>query len=414
MTKKSFVISILTVFVQYYDYHLFGFLAANIATHFFPADDITIQLLNTYFLMAIAMVAKPLGAVIFGKIGDTRGRSNSFKISLIGTAIASTILFAIPSYEAIGLFSAFLLLLCRMAICAFVTSGSDGVRIYIYEHIDKSRQCLGVGITTLFTQAGSLTASLSAWFFTLNCLPEYSWRFAFLVGGILGLFVIIAMKVTNFSDVKHVKENPDFEEFRNLSLAKIIKSNWRLFLLCLILAGSIGSTNQFLIIFFGTYNFEILRTIDRSSMQSYISLAIIAYMIFSIVGGYLADKFGRYYVTVIASIVIIMLSILLCISLNQMILNQYLFVAIAAVMPFITMSSAAILKQSIPIAIRYRLFSLSHAIGSVVLSAPTAFLSTLLYHKTNIVWLPIGYFITTIIIISLTLYHLNKRAVADD
>jgi len=410
VNKKSFIISVFTVFVQYYDYHLFGFLAANIAGHFFPADDITTQLLNTYFLMAIAMIAKPAGAIIFGKIGDTHGRSNSFRLSLIGTAIASTILFAIPSYESIGLLSAFLLLICRMAICAFVTSGSDGVRIYIYEHIDKSRQCLGIGITTVFTQAGSLTASLSAWFFTLNYLPEYSWRFAFLIGGILGLFVLIAMKFTNFSDSKPIKDDPSFNEFQGLSLGEIIKSNWRLFLLCLILAGSIGSTNQFLIIFFGTYNFEILQTIDRSSMQSYISLAIIAYMIFSIVGGYLADKFGRYRITVIASIVTIILSIFLCISLNQMILNKWLFIAIAAVMPFITMSSAAILKQSIPLPIRYRLFSLSHAIGSVFLSAPTAFLSTLLYHKTNIPWLPVSYFITMIMLISFALYYLNKRA----
>jgi len=409
VNKKSFLISIFTVFVQYYDYHLFGFLAANIAGHFFPADNITIQLLNTYFLMALAMIAKPAGAIIFGKIGDIHGRSNSFKISLVGTAIASTILFAIPSYESIGLISAFLLLICRMAICAFVTSGSDGVRIYIYEHIDKSRQCLGIGITTLFTQAGSLTASLSAWFFTLNYLPEYSWRFAFLLGGILGLFVLIAMKVTNFSDSKPVKDDASFEKFREWSLAQIIQSSWRLFLLCLTLAGAIGSTNQFLIIFFGTYNFEILHTIDRSSMQSYISLAIIAYMIFSIIGGYLADKFGRYPVTVIASIIVIILCILLCISLEKMILNAWLFITIAAVMPFITMSSAAILKQSIPVAIRYRLFSLSHAIGSVILSAPTAFLSTLLYHETGITWLPVCYFMVMILLISFSLYHLNKH-----
>ena len=50
-------------------------------------------------------------------------------------------------------------------------------------------------------------------------------------------------------------------------------------------------------------------------------------------------------------------------------------------MPFITMPAAAIFKQSIPIAIRYRLFALSHSIGSVVISAPTAFLSTFIYHK---------------------------------
>lgn len=395
--------------MQYYDYHLFGFLAANIAIHFFPADETITQLLNTYFVMSIAMVAKPLGAIVFGKIGDIKGRSNSFKISLIGTAVASIVLFAVPSYETIGLLSTFLLLVCRMAICAFVTSGSDGVRIYIYEHINKKNQCLGIGVTTLFTQAGSLTASLSAWFFTLNFLPEYSWKFAFLVGGILGLLVLTAMKLTNFTDIKQVNEDPSFEKFKYVTLTSIVRSNWRLFLLCMLLAGSIGSTNQFLIIFFGTYNFKILHTIDRSNMQSYISFAIIAYMIFSIVGGYIADKVGRYITTVFGGCIVITLAIFLCISLNKMILNQYLFIAITAAMPFITMPAAAIFKQSIPISIRYRLFALSHAMGSVFISAPTAFISTFLYHKTNIAWSPICYFITSIIMISFALYHLNKR-----
>lgn len=363
--------------------------------------------------MAIAMIAKPIGAVVFGKIGDIKGRSNSFRISLVGTAIASIILSAIPVYESIGLLSAFILLLCRMAICTFVISGSDGVRIYIYEHIDKSKQCLGVGITTLFTQAGSLTASLSAWFFTLNFMPSYSWRFAFLLGGVFGLLVIYAMKVTNFSDNKLVKNNESFDVFSEVSIISIIKSNWSLFLLCLIVAGGVGSTTQFLIIFFGTYNFEILKIIDRSTMQSYISLSIITYMIFSIVGGYLADKFGRYIVSLIGSIAIVILALLLCISLDQMILNKWVFIAIASTIPFITMPSAAILKQSIPAAIRYRLFSLSHAVGSVIISAPTAYVSTLLYHKTHISWLPVGYFIIIICMISFALYNLNKRSALD-
>jgi len=409
LKKKSFIISVFTVFVQYYDYHLFGFMAASIAAHFFPADEVITQLLNTYLLMAIAMIAKPLGAIIFGRMGDLKGRSNSFKVSLVGTSVASFILFIAPSYESIGLLSAFILLLCRMSICAFVTSGSDGVRIYIYEHTPASRRCLGVGITTLFTQAGSLTASMSAWFFTQNYLPGYSWKFAFLVGSILGIITLITMKVTNFSDSKLMHENDGFSEFQNLSLTQIIKTNWQLFVLCIVLAGSIGSTNQFLIVFFGTYNFEIIGTIDRSSMQKIISLAIVAYMVFSVVGGYIADRIGPYIVALFALFAVLGCSILLCMHLNDRILNEWIFISIAALMPFITMPAAVIFKQSIPVAIRYRLFSLSHAIGSVVISAPTAFLSTFIYHKTNIIWLPIVYFICTIIMLFLALHYLNKR-----
>ena len=413
MTRKSFIISFLTVFIQYYDYHLYGFLAANIASHFFPADEAITQLINTYFIMAIAMIAKPIGAIVFGKIGDLKGRSNSFKISLIGTALASIILYATPSYESIGLVACFLLLICRMVMCALVTSGSDGVRIYIYEHISKSKQCLGIGITAFFTLAGSLIASLSAWFFTLNHFSKYSWKFAFLLGGIMGILVIIAMKITNFKDEAKIKDDINFEEFKNLSIIKIIYSNWKLFLLCILLAGGIGSTNQFIIIFFGTYNFEILETIDRSLMQTYITIAIMFYMIFSIVSGYFADKFNKYYITILGSSLVIICSLILMLSLADFVLNPFAYIAIAASLPFVNMPAAAILKQSIPKSIRYRLFSLSHAIGSVFISAPTALLSTFLYKKTNLSWIPICYFIAIILMISFALYYLNKRAIKD-
>ncbi|MFK7973809.1 MAG: MFS transporter [Rickettsiaceae bacterium] len=413
MTKKDFFLTVFTVFVQYYDYHLFGFLAASIAVHFFPADQIITQLLKTYFIMGVAMLAKPIGAIILGKIGDKQGRSTSFKISLIGTAAASFILFVTPSYHSIGMLAAFILLLCRMIICSCVSSGSDGVRLYIFEHISVNRRGIGIGLTTFFTQAGSLAAALSAWFFTQTFLPHYSWKLAFLIGGVLGVVLLIIMQINTFSDTKPIQDTKDFKKFNNISLIDIITNNWQLFVMCILLAGSIGSTTQFLIMFFGTYNFKILAIIERSLMYKYISLAIIGYMIFAVVGGYLADKFGRFRVISVGVILVLVLSMVSCYQISCNNFNFLTFFTIVSGTALITIPAASIYKQSIPVAIRYRVFSLSHAIGSIVVSAPTAFLSTLIYHKTNINWLPIGYFIITIIMIFWTVYYLRQKQIAD-
>lgn len=148
-------------------------------------------------------------------------------------------------------------------------------------------------------------------------------------------------------------------------------------------------------------------------MQSYITIAIIFYMIFAIISGYFADKFNRYYITVLGSSLVIICSVMLIISLTNSILNLFAYIAIAASLPFINMPAAAILKQSIPKSIRYRLFSISHAVGSVFISAPTALFSTFIYKKTNLAWLPICYFIAIILMISFALYYLNKRAIKD-
>lgn len=414
MNKRTFTISVLIVFVQYYDYHLFGFLAANIAAHFFPDADIVIQLLNTYFLMIIAMVAKPLGAIIFGRIGDIVGRSNSFALSLIGSSLAAFVLFITPSNESIGLISAFLLLLCRMITCALVSSGSDGVRIFIFEHIGKSKQSFGLGITTFFVLLGTLAASLSASIFTAGYLPNYSWKFAFLLGSVFGLIVLIIMKFMGLKDKIEVKTLPKFEKFKNLSVGSIIKSNKRLFLFCTLLAGAIGSTNQFILIFFGTYNFKLLKIAQQSQMQNYISISIALYMIFSVISGIIADKFGKYKVSVIAIIAILLLTFAQCYYLSKLELKPILLFLTSIVLPFITITGATILTESIPTAIRYRLFSFSHAVGSIIISSPTAFISTFLYHKTNISWIPLCYFITTILVISFAIYKLQKRITADE
>ncbi|MFK7967946.1 MAG: MFS transporter [Rickettsiaceae bacterium] len=414
MNKKAFAISALTVFVQYYDYHLFGFLAANIAIHFFPKADIIVQLLNTYFLMSIAMIAKPLGAIIFGRIGDLTGRSNSFIISLVGTSVASLILFVTPSNDTIGLFSVFILLLCRMVISAFVSSGSDGVRIFVFEHLKSSMQCFSISITTVFTLLGTLTASLSATAFGSSYFLNYNWKFAFLLGSVLGLAVIILMKITNFKDQVEISKQPKFKKFKDLSIYEIVKTNKKLFALCVLLIGAIGSTNQFILIFFGTYNFQILETVEKSKMQEYISISIVIYMIFSIIGGIIADKFGKYKITIIAAFALLPISFGQCYYLDKLELSPILLFLTSATLPFLTMPGAVILTKSIPISIRYRLFSLSHAIGSIVISAPTAFISTFLYHQTNISWLPVCYFIVTILVISFALYKLNKSTSLSD
>ncbi len=411
MTKTNFIISVLTVFVQYYDYHLFGFMAANISTYFFPVDEVVTQLLNTYLVMSIAMVAKPIGSIVLGKIGDLKGRSNSFKISLIGTAIASFVLFATPSYQQIGGLACASLLICRMAICTFVTGGSDGVRIYIYEHISEKNKCLGVGFTTIFTLAGSLSASLSAWYFTLNNETSLVWRYSFLIGSILSLIVIIAMKITDFKDNIKVMDSDDYHKYSSISFYKIIKENWKLFLTCTILAGSIGSTTQFLIVFFGTYNYEILATESRHYIQKIITLGIVSYMIFSVIGGYIADKIGRLKTTLLSGALLLIILVVLCAYTSKMQFSAYVFIAINCVIPFVLMPAAVIFKQSIPMPIRYRLFSLSHAVGSVLISAPTAYVSTYLYKVSGVTWLPILYFISAIFMICLSVYILSRKNV---
>ncbi len=408
MNNRAFLVAVLSAFIQYYDYHLFGFLAAKISKFYFPTTDIVAQLLHTYLIMAIGMLGKPIGAFYLGRIGDLRGRSYSFNLSLIGTALASLAISLIPSYEYIGIAAAFFLLIARMCVCTLVSSGTDGIRIYIYEHIGPKRRCLGIGITSIFLQGGALAASLSAWFFTQDFLPTYSWRASFMLGSLLAMLLIYYKKRLKIEDLSIVHRQQNFEQFKNLSTIKIIKTNWQLFLRSIVIAGVIGSTTQFYIIFFGTYNFEILKYISPSEMQFYIFLAIAIYMIFSLAAGFIADRVDPYKICYLASLTLLLISIGHVYMASHQQFSKTLYLLTTIFLPMLTIPVAAIFKESIPIVIRFRIFSLAHAIGSILISAPTSYISTLLFYKTQLSWLPIFYFITTIVLIISALYFSQK------
>lgn len=392
MSKKDFSIASLSALVQYYEYHLFGFLAAIIGKNFFLDVSPSTRLLKTYVIMFIAVCAKPIGALLLGRIGDVYGRQKAINIAIALTAAASFVIAILPAYETIGVASALILLLMRMCIASCASSGSDGVRLYIYEKIDSRRKNLGSGMTTLSTVGGSFVASISAWFFTLGTFPAYSWRFAFLAGSIAGLLITMLRNCVDISQDNALKQESSYEHYKNMPLFTIVRQNLQVFTLCVIVAGGIGASYAFNFIFLVNFNFEVLQNIDASSMQYYRSVGIILYMTFAIVGGWVADCTSAILTSSFAIIGIILVSGINCYLLAHGTLSIPIYLTICALLPFVTMPALTLLQSSIPKVIRYRLFSLSHGVGAMIISAPTAGIASILYELKKVSWIPNAYF----------------------
>lgn len=414
MNRKSFLVAAFGSLSQYYDHHLFGFLAAAISKSFTPAQDPVVALLNTYFIMAMAVCAKPIGALVLGRIGDIYGRSVTLKISLIGTSLASLLISITPGYHHIGIIAALILLVARMAIVALVSSGTDGVRLYVYEHIGKSRQCLGNGLVTCSSLAGTFVASMSAWFFTLDSMPGYSWRFAFILGAVIGFTMLWIVSKNKNTEISSYKDDPKYDIYLKKSTFRIVRENWGLFIICAILAGSIGGTNHFCVIFFGTYIFKLLEYIDPSTMQFYTSIGIVLYMISAVFSGFLADLLGRKAIATIGFISLMLCAIAMLFSIKSGYMSIGIYCAMMINLPMLTMPALAFLKQSIPAIIRYRVFSLAHAIGSICISTPTPFFSTFLFKETGLAWSPMIYFICILTLIISSIYMLCHKYHANE
>src|SRR3546814_12794400 len=114
MKRKTLLTALAGTFIEYYDYALYGFTASLIAVHFFPEDDPTVSLIQTFGIFALGSCAKPLGALIFGSLGDSRGRRFSLRLSMLGIALPTMVIGLLSDYITWGRVSPFILLLCLL------------------------------------------------------------------------------------------------------------------------------------------------------------------------------------------------------------------------------------------------------------------------------------------------------------
>lgn len=235
--------------LETYDFTIFGLLASVIHKNYFSFMDSSDSLIIAYALFAVGFVCRPIGALIFGYIGDTYGRKVALvtSVSMMGTASLSMCL--MPSYESIGVASCYLIALAR--IMQGISLGGEfvGGIIYAIEHFSKkSSGFVGSSVLT-GCSSGILLATLVTIGVKSNVAPEYSWRFAFLLGfglSIIGFF--IRQKLT---------ETPEFERVRNkrtkIPLLEGLK-RYKLESVSTVLAGAItGSNLYFVVVFLPSY-----------------------------------------------------------------------------------------------------------------------------------------------------------------
>lgn len=197
--------------MEWYDYILYGTASAIVFTKlFFPADDIAVATLLSFATFAAGFVARPVGALIFGHIGDRIGRRAAVVGSITLMGLATGIIGLLPTYEAIGVGAAIALLLMRLF--QGISAGGEwgGAMVLVLEHAPKSRQ----GIYSAIPQLGSPVATLlSTGALTIvSTLPDeaffsWGWRIPFLLAF---PFLAIGLYLRY-----RVEESPVFKELQS-------------------------------------------------------------------------------------------------------------------------------------------------------------------------------------------------------
>lgn len=209
--RKTVIAGMIGNVMEWYDFALFGYFAPVIARLFFPSDHHLVSLINTFGVFAAGFLMRPVGAALFGHLGDTIGRKKALAASVILMAIPTFLIGLLPTYQEIGAMAPILLTLCRLLQGLSVGGEYTGSITFLVESAPPSRRGF-IGSWTPFsagvgTLLGSGVGALLTSDLTEHALYSWGWRIPFLLGivvGGVGLYLRSSLA-----------ESPDFEAVRN-------------------------------------------------------------------------------------------------------------------------------------------------------------------------------------------------------
>lgn len=194
--------------LEWYDYALYGQMAALFGTLFFPKGDPGVQLLATYGIFAAGFIVRPLGAILFGWIGDRYGRKSAMVLAVLMMAIPTGCIGLLPTYADAGLIAPILLTLIRLLQGLSLGGEFAGSITYIVEHAPpKQRGWAGsASLVSLILGflLGSLVVNATINIMGREAFTEWGWRLPFLGGIVIGL--------VGFYIRRCCEESPVYEE----------------------------------------------------------------------------------------------------------------------------------------------------------------------------------------------------------
>jgi MFS family permease len=296
LRKVIFAASLGTLF-EWYDFYLYGSLAVFFGGLFFPKGNDTAQLLASLATFGAGFGVRPLGAVVFGRVGDLIGRKYTFLITMATMGFATAAVGLLPSYASVGILATILLVALRLLQGLALGGEYGGAATYVAEHVPDSRR----GFYTSFIQT---TATLG-FFLSMGIIgttrislgeadfKRYGWRIPFLLSFVLlavSLYIRLKMKESPlFAKLKSsgkTSTNPLKESFAN-------PVNLKYVLIALFGAtagqGVVWYTGQF-------YALTFLQSVLKVPWQ-YAYLMVSAALLITtplfVVFGRLSDKIGR-------------------------------------------------------------------------------------------------------------------------
>jgi MHS family proline/betaine transporter-like MFS transporter len=377
-TLKAFFSASIGTVIEYYDYALISFFLPILAPLFFPAETAYQSLVKGYYIILVAMIARPLGGLFFGYIGDTAGRRTALLSSMYGIALATFAIGIIPTYASIGVWAIIAIAIAK-AIQAFCFGGEfNGAGIYVVEHVQNKQEGLAGSLLTSITLSGSLVASLLGILLTSDFMPDWSWRLAFIFGGFISLLGILYRK--------SLIESPQFKPAteHSLPIMVMIKRFPRELLAAMFMGGfaviSFATTITFI-----TPVFMAEGLINAHELMFLESGLTLLGMLALVPIGLIADKFSPQKVLIYGSwaLTIFGYPLLYLIDSHKVVNLVFASSCLIIINEMVVGPTHAFLKNLFPMGYRYRGSAFGYCIGMSLFGGVTPLVESYLYSYTN-------------------------------
>ncbi len=302
--------SLIGTTIEFYDFYVYATAAVLVFPHlFFPSDNETTALLASFATFGAAMLARPVGAVFFGHLGDRLGRKTTLVASLLTMGIATFLIGVLPTHAMVGAWAAVLLLIMRL-VQGFAIGGEwSGAALVATENAPKGKRAWYGTFPQLGAPLGFIIANML--FYVINlaladpaapgqpsaAFLDWGWRIPFLFSAVMvivGLWV--RLKLVESNAFEHAKQAGGV---KRMPLAEAFKHHWKALIL-----GTLAMLATYVLFYLMTsYTLTYgTRPTDADvpgagyTYNSFILMlvfGVVFFGIFTLVSGPLADRFGR-------------------------------------------------------------------------------------------------------------------------
>jgi MFS transporter, MHS family, citrate/tricarballylate:H+ symporter len=372
-------------FLEQFDFFLFGFYASAIAKAFFPAQNETAALLNTFGVFWLGALMRPVGAIVLGAYIDRIGRRKGLIVTLAIMAAGTVVITLCPTYATIGIAAPIIVLAGRLlqGFSAGVELG--GVSVYLAEIATPGNRGFYTSFQSASQQVAIVVAAIIGFglseLMPADTVAAWGWRIPFFVGCLI-IPVIFVLRRT-------LEETPAFLAMKtHPTTSEVFSSaavNWRIIVLGMMLAAMTTVTFYFVTVYTPTFGKNVLKLSSQDALLVTLLVGITNF-IWNPVGGALSDRIGRKPVLLaIAGLSFVtaypaLLWLTAAPTFGKLLAVEMMFSLYFGVYSG-TMLGA--LVEVVPAHVRTTCFSLAFALAAALFGTFTPFASTMLIDRTG-------------------------------